>query len=49
MFGGEDHCRLVSWYFEKAGGFREIQSEQLVSENSNFDPLYVVTAKKILV
>jgi len=49
MFSGEDHCRLVSWYFEKAGGFREIQSEQLVSENSNFDPLYVVTAKKILV
>ncbi len=20
MFSGEDHCRLVSWYFEKAGG-----------------------------
>ena len=49
MFGGEDHCRLVSWYFERAGEFREIQSEQLVRENSNFDPLYVVTAKKILV
>ena len=48
MLSGEDHCRLVSWYFEKAGGFREIQSEQLVRENSNFDPLYVVTAKKIL-
>ena len=49
MFGGEDHCRLVSWYFEKTGEFREIQSAQLVRENSNFDPLYVVTAKKILV
>ena len=49
MFGGEDHCRLVSWYFEKTEEFREIQSAQLVRENSNFDPLYVVTAKKILV
>jgi len=49
MFGGEDHCRLVSWYFEKTGEFRKIQSAQLVRENSNFDPLYVVTAKKILV
>ncbi|MBT6727401.1 MAG: class I SAM-dependent methyltransferase [Deltaproteobacteria bacterium] len=49
MFTGEDQCRLVSWYFERTGEFREIQSEQLVSENSNFDPLYVVTAKKILV
>ena len=49
MFTSEDHCRLVSWYFERTGEFREIQSAQLVSENSNFDPLYVVTAKKILV
>lgn len=49
MFSGEEHCRLVSWYFEKMGEFRKIQPAQLVRGNSNFDPLYVVKAKKILV
>ena len=49
MFTGEDHCRLVSWYFEMTKAFHEIQSEQLVCENSSFDPLYVVISKKLLV
>jgi SAM-dependent methyltransferase len=47
MCTSQDHCKLVSWYFEMAKEFREIKSQQLISESGNSDPLYVVTAKKL--
>ena len=46
MSSNQDHCNLISQYFKKTEEFNEIQVEELISENGNYDSLYVVIGKK---
>jgi len=39
-------AQLIGQYLDAAGAYTDIRAEQLVAEDSGFDPLYVVTAKK---
>ena len=46
MSSNEDHCNLVTQYFNKTEMFGEVKVERLVEENGYYDPLYTVVGKK---
>lgn len=43
----QQRAQLIGQYLDETGAFKDIKAQQLVDAASGFDPLYVVTGKKI--